>query len=525
MSASIRSCFAVLALAAVFSPAASRAADYGAAANGNWNSASTWVTDGTAGTTPGPVDDVYIGGYYTSGAILNPTVTLTQAQSTYVVYFGSSNGSSPTLNLNGNALTAQIFDIGNGTSSMCTLQRGSGGSLNITSAINVYNGNSFTFAAADATPSLTVNSGASVTTAVASNVTSSIVVNSGSTLNLGANLSLNNSLDLRGTLNANNKNISAPYIYLGTNGGPFTLNNRGTITSSSQLYVSSYYNTGGALTFNLTAADSVTSFNLSGVNTTLPAGAAVNYLNLSSNNSSSNPANSTASTSAAGNVSTSVEVDAGSVLTLNAPLTLSQTLDLRGTINANNNAISASTIFLGLYNGPFALNNRGAITATTSMYVSSFYSAGPLTFNLMAADHVNNLYLYGVTTSFASGSSVSSLVLTANTTGSNPQISSATTTAVGNITGSVEVDPGCTLTLGANLSLTSTLDLRGTLNANSHAISASYITLGGNGGPFTLNNRGAITANNLSVSSYYSTGAVTFNLTPADSVTNFNLSA
>ena len=56
------------------------------------------------------------------------------------------------------------------------------------------------------------------------------------------------------------------------------------------------------------------------------------------------------------------------------------------------------------------------------------------------------------------------------------------------------MDPGCTLTLGANLNLTNTLDLRGTLNGNGFGITAPTVLIGYNDGPFTVSNRGPITA-------------------------------
>ena len=360
----------------------------------------------------------------------------------------------------------------------------------------------------------------SATTTASGNITSNVLVDPTSTLNLGAPLTLTSSLDLRGTLNANNNAISASSVFLGYYGGPFTLTNRGALTASS-LYVNSYYSS-TPVTFNLTAADNVTNLYLYGVGTTLPTGAAVSSLLLGTNNNAS-PMYGTATTTAVGNITSSVEVDPGCTLTLGAPLSLTGTLNLGGTLNAANKAISANTIFLGYYSGPFTLTNRGAIT-TPTLSVDSYYSMGSVAFNLTAADSVSLFSLYGASTTLPTGAAVSTLNLFANGSGSNPQNSSATTTAVGNITGNVLVDPTSTLTLGAPLNLSGTLDLRGTLNAANKTITANTIVLGYYAGPFTITNRGAITASNsLYVDSYFSSTPVSFNLIAGDQINTLNL--
>ncbi len=99
--------------------------------------------------------------------------------------------------------------------------------------------------------------------------------------------------------------------------------------------------------------------------------------------------------------------------------------------------------------------------------------------------------------------------------------SSLTTLAAGNVTGSAAVYSGSTLTLGANMSLTSGLNVAGdgsTLDMGSHAVNASTIWLGWYGGSPTVLNRGPMTANDLYVANQ------TFNLIATDAVSNMHLS-
>jgi hypothetical protein len=227
--------------------------------------------------------------------------------------------------------------------------------------------------------------------------------------------------------------------------------------------------------------------------------------------------NSTATTSAVGNVTQSVWVDPTSTLTLGADLSLGNYLYLNGTLNAAGHSISAPIIGLG-YGGPFAISNRGAIT-TDSLTVSSTYSPSQTTFNLSSADAVTTFTLVGVNTSFSNTATVQNLKLTYDGSAATPTYSTATTSAVGNVTANVGVGVGCTLTLGADLNLSDSLDLQGTLNAGGHAISANQVYLGYNGGPYVLNNRGPIIANYLAVSSKYSPGQTTFSPTSADAIT------
>ena len=99
-----------------------------------------------------------------------------------------------------------------------------------------------------------------------------------------------------------------------------------------------------------------------------------------------------------------------------------------------------------------------------------------------------------------------------------------TTAATGNVTANVGVNSGSTLTLGADLTLTGTLDVRhngSKLDMGGHTITANQIFLGWNDGypqqPITVQNRGTLLTNNLYV------GNQTFNLIATDSVSNFFL--
>jgi hypothetical protein len=161
-------------------------------------------------------------------------------------------------------------------------------------------------------------------------------------------------------------------------------------------------------------------------------------------------------------------------------------------------ALTTDGLYLG---GPFAFTNRGPIAA----YNLSQYSPGQTPFNLIAADSVTNFGLYGVTTTLPAGAGVQNLSLYSS--GATPPVYAvATTTTAGNVVNSVLVSSGCTMTLGADLAMSlpqgaTDVDLRGILNADNHAIAAATVYLGYYGGPFTLSNRGTISATSLYVSS------------------------
>ena len=108
--------------------------------------------------------------------------------------------------------------------------------------------------------------------------------------------------------------LSAATVYLGWyDSQPVTVLNRGSITTPN-LYV-------GYISLNLTPSDAVTNFNLDSGATTLNSGVSVSTLNLT--------ASAQATTSTVGNVSTSVQVFGGSMLTLGSSMTLSGNFDER----------------------------------------------------------------------------------------------------------------------------------------------------------------------------------------------------
>ena len=173
-------------------------------------------------------------------------------------------------------------------------------------------------------------------------------------------------------------------------------------------------------------------------------------------------------------------------------MSLSGNLDMRdnySTLNMAGHPLSASTIYLGWYDGqPVTVLNRGPIT-TASL------SVGNGAFNLGSSDTVTNLNL-------SSGGT------------------SATATP-SNVSASVQLFSDSTLTLGASMSLSGNFDARdpGTVfNMAGHSLSAPSIYLGWyDGQPVTVLNRGPISTPSLNV------GYISLNLTPSDAVTNFNV--
>src|SRR5262249_18487398 len=140
----------------------------------------------------------------------------------------------------------------------------------------------------------------------------------------------------------------------------------------------------------------------------------------------------------------------------------------------------------------------GPIT-TPSLFVSSQYSPSLANFNLISGDIIGTLGLNGVTSTFAATASVQDLNLDSDGN-TPPTYSTVTTSATSNLTGSVAVNAGCTLKVGADLTLSGNLsfgDRYGsancTLDAGGHAINVSALGLGGTSGPFALLNRGPIT--------------------------------
>jgi hypothetical protein len=177
--------------------------------------------------------------------------------------------------------------------------------------------------------------------------------------------------------------------------------------------------------------------------------------------------NSALTTGAINNVTGQVTVSSGT-LTLGSNFNLPNLLYVDGTLNAAGHTITANEVLLGEY-GPFVLVNLGPIV-TPYLSISSRYVPSLTSFTLTPADNVGLLYLYGVNTTFQPGVAVPTLHLSSNGA-SPPTFASATTTQSSNLTADIYVDPSCMLTLGADLSLSSSLYLNGTLNANNHAVS------------------------------------------------------
>jgi fibronectin-binding autotransporter adhesin len=163
-----------------------------------------------------------------------------------------------------------------------------------------------------------------------------------------------------------------------------------------------------------------------------------------------------------------------------------------GTLNLGGNTLAITgSLFLG-QGGTGVLNEGGGSFTATNAYVQ-----GGNTLSFGASDVVSYVQLSG------SGSG-------------------ATTAATGNITSSIDVYSGSTLTAGANLNLSDHLNVQdgSTLNMQGHGITAAnYVALGYNGSS-------AVTLQNLSTiatPTLYVGNGMAFNLTAADTVTNFYL--
>jgi hypothetical protein len=337
-------------------PSSANATDTGAVGNGNWSSVATW-TNGV----PGATDRAFIACYHPAGAAGTATVTLSQNTSANDIFIASGPGTSGTLDLGGFRLNADQIYFGTAAGDQASITRTNGGTLSVSGLISMNTGY-FSFAAADITAELDL-SNSTATTAAINNITRTVDIGNAAVLNLGADLQVGQ-LNLHGQLNANGHALSASTMYLGTNGYYYPLVNRGPITAGYLSVFPPVAN--GPPTFNLTAADSVVSLELDGVRTVLPAGVSVQQLALHSDGFFNF---ATATTSANGNVTKSVYVDSGCIFSLGADLTLAdnpnlyQSLDLRGTLNANGHTVSANTLYMGYYAGPAAFQNDGLVNA------------------------------------------------------------------------------------------------------------------------------------------------------------------
>jgi hypothetical protein len=408
------------------------------------------------------------------------------------------------LNMNGHNITAASIGLGSNGSAPVTLNRGATpGSLTTSNldafdtTLNLLASDSVgeldlvegttTLGSSVASLSLQTNSVAKTTTA--GTVTGSATVETGSSLNLGQNLILTDTLDVENNgsaVNMNGYGISAGTIYLGWNDNqPVTLN-RGTSAGSitaSNLYVAD-------ANFDLLPSDAVVTFSLSNSTTDLSSGDTVANLALESSSS--------ATTSATSSVTGNATVESASVLNCGADLVLSGTLDVENTgstVNAPGHKISAETIYLGWNDNQAVTLNRGSTPGPLA--ATNFYVADE-TFELMSADTVKNFYLSSATTTLGSGVSVATLTLQNGSNGA--------TTSPANIAGGVEIESGSALTLGANLTVTGNLDLQGagsSLNGHGCTITADQLTAGYQAtGAVSATNVGGISLNDLYVANH-----------------------
>ena len=464
---------------------AAMAIDYGALSDGTWTNVAIW---NPAGGPPGNGDRAFIGTTYPGGAGA-ANVSLGGDQTVDSVFLGYAQGTNGTLNLAGHALTVNSqIGLGVGGGSAAIVHNGGAFS---TTYFNVDSGNSFTFAAGDSSTILGLTDSSLVTTAGTSNVISSASVDYGSKLTLGAPMTLSGNLDLErtSTLDMAGHPLTASQVLLGWNSNqPFTLLNRAPITAA--------YLEVGSGTLNLNASDNVATFDIDFATSTLSSSVSSLYLSY----------NSKATTTPVGNVEGYVGLDLSSSLTMGAAMTLTGNLDLErsSTLDMAGHPLTAFQVLLGWNNNqPYTLLNRAPIMAT-------YLQVGIGSFNLSASDNVTNFSLDYATSTLSS--SVSSLTLSYS--------SQATTTPAGNVTGSVGVDLGSTLTMGAPMTLTGNLDLErsSTLDMGSHPLNAYSVQFSWNKNqPYTLLNRAPIMATYLEV------GIGTFNLSASDNVTNFYL--
>jgi len=486
----------VFACAMCVACAAVHAQDTGAMTNGNWNDATIW----TAGTIPGSSNNVYIGSTYPTGAAATSTVIMTQNQSASNIYLGNGSGTIGTLNLGSNTLTiGSTLTIGQsgGTGSIV---EGAGGSF---TAGNLYieHGNSFTFGANDQVTNLAIYSSSSATSTATGNVTGSVDVLSGSTLNLGANLSLTRILDVENTgsvLNMNGNNISAntdstySSIFLGWYSAQAVTLDRGTVPGS--LTTSNLYIAHGN-TLSLISSDVITNL----------------FIALASQVTTAAVGNVT------GNVSVGIVITGTGTFNLGANLSLTGSLDVEesSVVHMNGNNISANTILLGWNSNQAVTLDRG--TSPGSLTASNLYLYGN-TLNLLPSDHVTLFALSNATTTLNSGVAVSRLALENG--------SSGTTTAASNVTNSVSVLSGSTLNLGANLSLSGSLDVEYTgsvVHMNGNNISANTILLGWYDGQVVTLDRGT-SPGSLTATNLYVAGGNNLSLISSDVIANLNLS-
>ena len=364
----------------------------------------------------------------------------------------------------------------------------------------------FSFAPGDVVTSLSLSNGSTAATAATGNVTNYLNVASGSTLSLGANLNLlpigglTSSLYLSGgTIEANGHAIAATDVTLS---GLFAINNRGPITATNL----GVFSAPGQAPFSVAPSDAITNLSLYGTGVNFPTRTAVQGLNalgtditlpptLTTQNltlsfaSYSPPPISKVTTSAVGNVTGSVSVYPGGTLVLGVTL-VCRCPHVRSTWKSRRQrpCSFSRTIYMGWYGDPFAFANPGTINAT-NLLVNLGNNSGTTNFNLPAGSTVTNFTVANTNAVLAAGAHVQNLTV-------EPwPPASVTTMAADNVTASVLVDTGCTLTLGADLVLSNSLTVRGaTLNANGHGLSSPVVNISNLGGPAMVQNAGVVNA-------------------------------
>ena len=167
-----------------------------------------------------------------------------------------------------------------------------------------------------------------------------------------------------------------------------------------------------------------------------------------------------------------------------------------GTLDLAGNALTiGNDLVIGQSSGTGFLNEAGGSFTATNVYVEN-----------------------GNSLSFGASDAVSNLL---NLSGG----SSATTTTSGNVTTNVNVFSGSTLNLGANLTLTGTMDVEDTgsvVHMNGNNISATTILLGWYDNQAVTLDRGT-TPGSLSATNLYVYGQ-TLNLLPSDNINTFYMS-
>jgi hypothetical protein len=360
---------------------------------------------------------------------------------------------------------------------------------------------STTFTPTAAVNGLDLRGGSTATTAAVGNIKLSVFVRTGSTLTLGADLNVNQLPGIDGgvvvsfnsTLDAQGHRITAGQLQIGWGAGDNSrLLNRGDL-AVTELYV-------GNQDFDLTAADQVSTFYLSNGRTSIIPVVTVPGLSLQNG--------ATAATSVVGNITDGVHVLSGSALTLGADLSVAGQVVVHGnnsTLDARGHNITAEELTVA-GNSSSALLNRGNLAV-------AYLSMSDQSINLTAADRVTSFALYRASSNLGTIAGIENLELGDGAT--------AVTTSAGNITRNVTVGRGSTLTLGADLGVSGTVQITGgnsTLDARGHTITAETLQLGFFGGSGDrLLNKG-----NLAVTNFILSGQ-NMDLSAADRVTNLTI--